>query len=225
MSRGWNRHGNHTKHRGFDKHPNTFKTVCVCACMRVYVRIHLHMNKLYTCIFVYVRSRNVMGRSRQCCTGGLCHESETIPPLIQSSRIKQVRLKHCKCSILSKKNFSWKYIYIDTFTLYSNQGSPFHLRLVQKQCRGWRGGCRHDELCWKSTGQHGINDSTFGVTVHVLGWTPPSSNPDHIELLQVQHGSSQEIYFQLGEPAEGSRIRWRFGPKDLCLGILQHLKK
>ena len=86
--------------------------VCVCACMRVYVRIHLHMNKLYTCIFVYVRSRNVMGRSRQCCTGGLCHESETIPPLIQSSRIKQVRLKHCKCSILSKKKLFMEKIYI-----------------------------------------------------------------------------------------------------------------
>jgi hypothetical protein len=139
----------------------------------------------------------------------------------QAGQIKTLQVFHTK----QKKLFMEIYIYIDTFTLYSNQGSPFHLRLVQKQCRGWRGGCRHDELCWKSTGQHGINDSTFGVTVHVLGWTPPSSNPDHIELLQVQHGSSQEIYFQLGEPAEGSRIRWRFGPKDLCLGILQHLKK
>ena len=59
-----------------------------------------------------------MGRSRQCCTGGLCHESETIPPLIQSSRIKQVRLKHCKCSILSKKKLFMEkkniYIYIST---------------------------------------------------------------------------------------------------------------
>ena len=138
-------------------------------------------------------------------------------------RIKRVRLQNGKCSILSQKNVFME-IYVDNFTLDSIPGSPFHLPLVQKQYRGWRGGCRHDELCWKSIGQHGTDDSTFGVMVHAQDWTQPSSNPDRIELLPAQHGSSQGTFFQLGQPSEGSRIPWRFGPKDLCLGILQHLK-
>ena len=67
---------------------NTGVSVCVCVHMCVYTSTHLILY-IYifvnTYIFVHVRSRNVMGRSRQCCTPGSCHESEATPPLIQSS--------------------------------------------------------------------------------------------------------------------------------------------